>query len=138
MGNRLAELLAKRDYLLADGATGTNMMAMGLPPGQAPDLWNLQAPEKVSDLHARFIEAGALPELGVIYNHMGDAVVARKPQSGSLGAIGDHQRRHTSLHLRTRVRCVPMIQDGLEVAPATADEDGEALAVHRGTTSPMT
>ena len=59
MGNLLAELLAERDYLLADGATGTNMMAMGLPPGQAPDLWNLQAPEKVSDLHARFIEAGA-------------------------------------------------------------------------------
>ena len=59
MGNLLAELLAERDYLLADGATGTNMMAMGLPPGQAPDLWNLQAPEKVSDLHGRFIEAGA-------------------------------------------------------------------------------
>ena len=59
MADRLAELLADRDYLLADGATGTNMMAMGLPPGQAPDLWNLQAPDNVSDLHARFIEAGA-------------------------------------------------------------------------------
>ena len=40
MGNLLAELLAERDYLLADGATGTNMMAMGLPPGQAPPAVN--------------------------------------------------------------------------------------------------
>ena len=30
MSNLLAGLLAERDYLLADGATGTNMMAMGL------------------------------------------------------------------------------------------------------------
>jgi len=59
MGDRLSELLAERDYLLADGATGTNMMAMGLPPGQAPDLWNLEVPEKVSRLHAEFIDAGA-------------------------------------------------------------------------------
>jgi len=59
MANRLAELLETRDYLVADGATGTNMMAMGLPAGQAPDLWNLQAPENVSELHRRFIEAGA-------------------------------------------------------------------------------
>ena len=59
MGNLLASLLADRDYLLADGATGTNMMAMGLPPGQAPDLWNLDAPEKVARLHESFIEAGA-------------------------------------------------------------------------------
>ena len=59
MGDRLSEILAERDYLLADGATGTNMMAMGLPPGQAPDLWNLEAPEKVSRLHAEFIDAGA-------------------------------------------------------------------------------
>lgn len=59
MGNQLAALLAERDYLLADGATGTNMMAMGLPPGQAPDLWNLDAPENVTRLHENFIEAGA-------------------------------------------------------------------------------
>lgn len=42
----LADLLANRDYLLADGATGSNLMSMGLPPGRAPDLWNLEAPER--------------------------------------------------------------------------------------------
>jgi len=59
MSDLLAELLAERDYLLADGATGTNMMAMGLPPGQAPDLWNLDAPENVTRLHESFVAAGA-------------------------------------------------------------------------------
>jgi 5-methyltetrahydrofolate--homocysteine methyltransferase len=59
MSNPLTNLLNERDYLLADGATGTNMMAMGLPAGQAADLWNLQAPEKVTDLHSAFVKAGA-------------------------------------------------------------------------------
>ncbi len=36
MSNLLSDLLGERDYLLADGATGTNMMGMGLPAGQAP------------------------------------------------------------------------------------------------------
>jgi methionine synthase I (cobalamin-dependent) len=57
--NLLAELLAERDYLLADGATGTNMMGMGLPAGQAPDLWNLSEPEKVTRLHESFLEVGS-------------------------------------------------------------------------------
>jgi 5-methyltetrahydrofolate--homocysteine methyltransferase len=59
MSDLLAELLETRDYLLADGATGTNMMAMGLPAGQAPDLWNLDAPQNVTRLHESFIEVGA-------------------------------------------------------------------------------
>jgi 5-methyltetrahydrofolate--homocysteine methyltransferase len=59
MSNPLAELLAERPWLLADGATGTNMMAMGLPAGQPPDLWNLDRPENVSRLHASFLEAGS-------------------------------------------------------------------------------
>ena len=59
MPNPLTNLLNERGYLLADGATGTNMMAMGLPAGQAADLWNLHAPGKVTDLHKAFVKAGA-------------------------------------------------------------------------------
>lgn len=59
MSNLLAELLAERPYLLADGATGTNMMAMGLEPGQAPDLWNVDRPENVTRLHESFLEVGS-------------------------------------------------------------------------------
>lgn len=59
MSNLLSDLLGERDYLLADGATGTNMMEMGLPVGQAPDLWNLDRPENVARLHESFIGVGA-------------------------------------------------------------------------------
>ena len=59
MSNLLSDLLGERDYLLADGATGTNLMAMGLPAGQAPDLWNLDQPENVKRLHESFIGVGA-------------------------------------------------------------------------------
>jgi 5-methyltetrahydrofolate--homocysteine methyltransferase len=59
MSQLLAELLEERDVLLADGATGTNLMAMDLPSGQAPDLWNTDKPENVTRLHESFLEAGA-------------------------------------------------------------------------------
>ena len=59
MSDLLSELLADRDYLVADGATGTNLMRMGLPAGQAPDLWNLDHPENVTRLHESFIDVGA-------------------------------------------------------------------------------
>lgn len=59
MSNVLADLLAEREYLIADGATGTNMMARGLPAGRPPDLWNADGQEHVTWLHESFIEAGA-------------------------------------------------------------------------------
>ena len=55
----LHELLASRDWLLADGATGTNYFAMGLESGDAPELWNVSHPEQVASLHRSFIDAGA-------------------------------------------------------------------------------
>ncbi len=59
MSDRLSRLLAERPWLLADGATGTNYFTMGLETGDPPELWNVEHPERVSDLHERFIEAGA-------------------------------------------------------------------------------
>jgi methionine synthase I (cobalamin-dependent) len=53
------EALATRPWLLADGATGTNYFQMGLMSGDAPEMWNFEHPEKVRELHRRFIEAGA-------------------------------------------------------------------------------
>jgi len=52
-------LLDQRRVLLADGAIGTNLFAMGLQSGAAPELWNLEHPDRVSALHRGFIEAGA-------------------------------------------------------------------------------
>ncbi len=53
------DLLKSRDWLLADGATGTNLFAMGLQSGDAPELWNEDHTDRVRALHRNFIEAGS-------------------------------------------------------------------------------
>src|SRR5450631_808097 len=59
MTDRLKELLEERPWLLADGATGSNLFDRGLQSGDAPELWNADHPDRVADLHRHFIEAGA-------------------------------------------------------------------------------
>ena len=59
MSNRLQRLLETRPWLLADGATGTNYFAAGLETGDAPELWNIDHPERVAALHEAFIAAGS-------------------------------------------------------------------------------
>lgn len=59
MSERLSRLLATRPWLLADGATGSNLFAMGLVSGEAPELWNTDYPERITQLHQGFAEAGA-------------------------------------------------------------------------------
>jgi len=53
------DLLAQRDVVLADGATGTNYQDMGMEPGVAPEEWVFDAPQNVAALHSRFAEAGS-------------------------------------------------------------------------------
>ncbi|MBM2577856.1 betaine--homocysteine S-methyltransferase [Jannaschia sp. Os4] len=57
--DRLSHLLATRDWLLADGATGTALFNMGLESGDAPDLWNEAHPDRVAALYRGSVEAGA-------------------------------------------------------------------------------
>jgi len=59
MANSLSTLLEKKKILLADGATGTNYFNMVLMSGDSPELWNVEAPEKVALLHKQFVDAGA-------------------------------------------------------------------------------
>lgn len=59
MATSLETLLAERDWLLADGATGTNLFAMGLESGEAPELWNETEPAKVRALYDGAIGAGS-------------------------------------------------------------------------------
>src|ERR1700719_176264 len=57
--DRLTPLLAERPWLLADGATGSNLFERGLQSGDAPELWNSEHPDRVAQLHRAFVEAGA-------------------------------------------------------------------------------
>ena len=59
MANALSRLIATRDWLLADGATGTNLFNMGLGPGDPPELWNTDAPDKIRALYRGAVEAGS-------------------------------------------------------------------------------
>src|ERR1035438_8535947 len=60
MSDRLTTLLSEREWLLADGATGSNLFDRGLQSGDAPELWNVEHPERIADLHRAFVEAGVL------------------------------------------------------------------------------
>ncbi|MCC6957793.1 MAG: homocysteine S-methyltransferase family protein [Anaerolineales bacterium] len=51
--------LASGRVLIADGATGTMLMAAGLPAGAAPEIWNIEAPVQIMALHQTYLEAGS-------------------------------------------------------------------------------
>jgi 5-methyltetrahydrofolate--homocysteine methyltransferase len=59
LADPLSALLAERGVLLADGATGTNLFNMGLGPGDAPELWNVDAPDRIRALYSGAVEAGS-------------------------------------------------------------------------------
>ncbi|WP_308917300.1 betaine--homocysteine S-methyltransferase [Jannaschia sp. LMIT008] len=59
MTDRLTALLATRDWLLADGATGTNLFNAGLESGDPPELWNADRPGDVRALYRGAVEAGS-------------------------------------------------------------------------------
>src|SRR5262249_24411485 len=59
MRTSLADLLAQRPVLLADGATGTNLFNMGLTSGDAPERWNETHPDRIRALHQSFVGPGA-------------------------------------------------------------------------------
>ncbi len=59
MTNALSRMLDDRDWILADGATGTNLFNMGLSSGDAPELWNETEPDKIRALYRGAADAGS-------------------------------------------------------------------------------
>ena len=59
MSDLLSTLLASRDWLMADGATGTNLFNMGLSSGDAPEMWNVEKPDNIRSLYRGAVEAGS-------------------------------------------------------------------------------
>ncbi len=55
----LRSMLEAGRPLLADGATGANLFAMGLASGDSPQLWNDTHRRSVLALHRGFVAAGA-------------------------------------------------------------------------------
>ncbi len=59
MTDTLSSLLATRDWLLADGATGTNLFNMGLASGEPPEFWNTDEPDSIRALYKGAVDAGS-------------------------------------------------------------------------------
>ncbi|MEM6586892.1 MAG: betaine--homocysteine S-methyltransferase [Pseudomonadota bacterium] len=59
MSNRFETMLAERDWILTDGATGTNLFNMGLSSGDAPELWNEDHPDRIDKLYSLAVDAGS-------------------------------------------------------------------------------
>jgi 5-methyltetrahydrofolate--homocysteine methyltransferase len=59
MTDALTKLLATRDWILADGATGTTLFNMGLQSGDAPELWNEAHPDRIAELYSGAVAAGS-------------------------------------------------------------------------------
>lgn len=54
----IRDLLGKK-LLFFDGATGTQLQARGLKPGEIPELWNFTHPEIVGAVHKAYYDAGS-------------------------------------------------------------------------------
>ncbi|MBX3085084.1 MAG: betaine--homocysteine S-methyltransferase [Anaerolineae bacterium] len=56
--SKLHDLLTTNPVILADGAMGTQLFARGLESGMSPELWNIEHPDRVMDVHRSYAEAG--------------------------------------------------------------------------------
>ena len=57
--NNFIKILEKESYILADGATGTNLFGMGLETGDPPEPWNIHHIDRIRELHQGFVDAGS-------------------------------------------------------------------------------
>lgn len=55
----LCDLMAGRAYVVFDGAMGTMLQEAGLEDGGSGELWNVEHPDKILDIHTRYLRAGA-------------------------------------------------------------------------------
>jgi methionine synthase I (cobalamin-dependent) len=53
------DLLDQGGYIITDGAMGTILFAAGLEHGDPPELWNINHPERVAEVHKTYIAAGS-------------------------------------------------------------------------------
>ena len=60
MTSKFLNMLKNRDWILADGATGTNLFAMGFEAGDAPELWNETQPGKLINFIVRQLRRAAI------------------------------------------------------------------------------
>ena len=58
MSDIIDEIIAKKGFLLADGATGTNLFNLRLEAGDPPEFWNVDEPDKIRSLYQGSVDSG--------------------------------------------------------------------------------
>ena len=51
--------LVKKKILILDGATGTELQKRGMPAGMFPEVWCLENPDAIQDIHSAYQKAGS-------------------------------------------------------------------------------
>jgi methionine synthase I (cobalamin-dependent) len=95
----LNDLLAERGTLLIDGAMGTELFARGLGSGDPPEMWNVDHPDRVTAVHADYVNAGS------------DIVL-----TNSFGGTGFRLKLH-----KLEGRCIELNRAAAQVARAAVD-----------------
>lgn len=49
----------KKDLLIFDGAMGTQLQKNGMKAGEIPEVYNIEHPDIIVDIHSKYLEAGA-------------------------------------------------------------------------------
>lgn len=103
MSNQLTQWFENNRYLISDGATGTNLIARGLPRGKTAEEWVLENPQEILTLHRDFINAGS----NIILTSTFGASEIRLTRSG----LGE---RHKEINL-TAVNLAKRAADGRQI-----------------------
>ncbi len=103
----LHELIDERGVLLIDGAMGTELFARGLESGGAPELWNVEHPDRVTAVHTDYVDAGS------------DIVL-----TNSFGGTGFRLKLH-----QADDRVIELNEAAARVARAAADAAGRRVLV---------
>ena len=107
MTDRLSRLLSERDWLLADGATGTNLFNMGLMSGDAPEMWNVDETAKIRALYDGAVNSGS------------DIFL-----TNSFGGNASRLKLHNAQH-----RVAELNKAAAEIAREAADASGRDIVV---------
>jgi len=57
--NHRIHAILKDRCIVLDGATGTELQKRGMPPGVCPEVWCLDNPDVIRDIHEGYLKAGA-------------------------------------------------------------------------------
>ena len=84
----LSQMLATHDWLMADGATGTNLFNMGLSAGEPPEMWNVEHADRIRALYQGAVDAGS--DVFLTNSFGGNA--SRLKLHGAQGRVGELNR----------------------------------------------